>query len=261
MPGDAKKLVWISISIGAFILIVLLAAFFLFRPGPSGADTALGLSPQAAAKPENPPDYVVEAPSPSTAQESGRSGDVIIVYGDKPSLGSQPQNSAAPVVPPTPMAPSTEGSATTIRIAPAASVPAAVSPPAAPAEAAPPAAKKPAPTAAPAKTAPSTAKAAPSTAKTAAPAAKTTSSAVKPTSAASGAWIQAGSFQTRSRADELKAAFAARGIEAAITVKDIDGKSYYQVKAGPYASREEAKKWLPTIRAVPGASEGAFITN
>lgn len=81
-----------------------------------------------------------------------------------------------------------------------------------------------------------------------------------PAATTSNFWIQAGSFKVRESADSLKSSFAQKGMTATIIVKDIDGKSYYQVKVGPYTSREEAKKWLTTVRAVPGSSQEAFVT-
>jgi len=43
-------------------------------------------------------------------------------------------------------------------------------------------------------------------------------------------------------------------------MKEIGGRNYYQVKVGPYASSDEAKKWLSTVKAVRGASQDAFVT-
>ncbi|GAB6276797.1 MAG: hypothetical protein SAMD01599839_13370 [Rectinema sp.] len=47
---------------------------------------------------------------------------------------------------------------------------------------------------------------------------------------------------------------------AIIAMKEIGGRNYYQVKVGPYASSDEAKKWLLTVKAVHGASQDAFVT-
>lgn len=72
-------------------------------------------------------------------------------------------------------------------------------------------------------------------------------------------WIQAGSFSVKDNADALKTAFVNKSLPAVITVRDIDGKSRYIVKVGPYPSRAEANKWLSAAKSVKGA-EQAWIT-
>jgi DedD protein len=92
------------------------------------------------------------------------------------------------------------------------------------------------------------------------PAAKPISPAPTASSTSSGYWIQTGSFIQKSSADALKKGFEDNNFSARINVKDIDGKSYYQVRVGPYTSREEAQKSLGSVKAIPGASSGSFVT-
>jgi Sporulation related domain. len=73
-------------------------------------------------------------------------------------------------------------------------------------------------------------------------------------------WIQVGSFSEKGTADKLRKEFIDRDMNAIIAMKEIGGRTYYQVKVGPYASSEEAKKWLLTVKAVRGASQDAFVT-
>jgi len=47
---------------------------------------------------------------------------------------------------------------------------------------------------------------------------------------------------------------------AIIATKVIGSRNYYQVKVGPYASSSDAKKWIGTVKSVPGSSQDAFIT-
>ncbi len=94
-----------------------------------------------------------------------------------------------------------------------------------------------------------------------APAAKvtTTTKAPAPPPATGDYWIQAGSFSVKNNADALKSTMGGNGLPAVITVKDIDGKSRYSVRVGPYPSRAEATKWLTKVKSVKGA-EQAWIT-
>lgn len=239
MPGESKKFLWIALAACAFVLIVLAAAFFIFAPGKDGSDAVADFSIQAVPKADNPQDFLADSARDQAApQDSGRSGDIIIVYGDKPDLesGGDKGAAAAPAAtsaPPVQTAPAT--TPTTVK----------------------PVSSKPAPsttttTLKPASTA-TTIRVAP-----AAPAAQATPTA-QPASKAGSAWIQAGSFSARASADKVKAALSARGIESTVSAQDSKGKTVYKVKAGPYASRDEAKKWLPTVRAASGSPD-AFVT-
>jgi DedD protein len=72
-------------------------------------------------------------------------------------------------------------------------------------------------------------------------------------------WIQAASFTSRGRADELKEALAEKGIAALISVKDISGKSYYRIRVGPYSVKAEADDWLSRLKGFPGCAE-AYVS-
>ena len=69
-----------------------------------------------------------------------------------------------------------------------------------------------------------------------------------------------GSFSEKATADKLRGEFESRGMTSIIATKAIGGRNYYQVKVGPYANTAEAKKWIGTVKAVPGSSQDAFIT-
>jgi DedD protein len=72
-------------------------------------------------------------------------------------------------------------------------------------------------------------------------------------------WIQAAAFTSRGRADELKDALAAKGIASLISVKDIDGKSWYRVRVGPYSGKTEAEGWLGRLKGLQGCAE-AYVS-
>ncbi|PKL07407.1 MAG: hypothetical protein CVV51_14275 [Spirochaetae bacterium HGW-Spirochaetae-7] len=72
-------------------------------------------------------------------------------------------------------------------------------------------------------------------------------------------WIQAAAFTSRSRADDLQRELASKGLSTLITVKDLDGVTWYRVRIGPYPSEGEAKGWLENIRKVAGCAE-AYVS-
>ena len=230
MSAERKKLIWIGISACSFVLILSLAAFFLLTPKKGGAQAPATIGNSAPPKAQDPQDFLSAPPSaPSLEQPRNQDGGMIIVYGDKPSLpaaaaGAQrPADSATPSTAATPAAP-------------AASTKAAAE------------------------------KAALSAAKAAAPVAgQKTALAAKATSAspakakAAEYWIQAASFTSRGRADELKQGLAEKGIAALISVKDISGKSYYRVRIGPYSVKAEADDWLSRLKGLPGSAE-AYVS-
>lgn len=258
MPENSRKFLWIGLAAGVFVLAVAAAVFFVFSPGDLGkkSPATAGASEDYLALPPQPSDGTATGPTdPGAAQGSAQNGgDIIIVYGEdsaakqSPAPASSAPAAAAPAyTPSSSYAPSSSQSA-----APAPSPTPAPSPAPTPKAAAPVPAPAPAPAAV--KASPPPAPKAPAAKVTAAP---------KPSAApapGSGYWIQTGSFVQKSGADALKQGMEAQNLPVRINVKDIDGKSYYQVRVGPYSSREEASKWLGTVKAVPGASSGSFIT-
>lgn len=228
MSAEQKKLLWLSLSACAFVLALAVTGFFLFAPRKGGAAAPATIGNSAAPKSADPQDFLMTPPPvPSLEQPRNSAGDVVVVYGDKPT--------------------GLDASATN---APASGAAGASLPPAAPS----PASASPAP-AAPAPRAQATPAASP------APAAKPVAAAAKPPKKVrvDEYWIQAASFSSRGRADELKDALAAKGIASLISVKDIDGKSWYRVRIGPYSAKTEADGWLAKLKELPGCSE-AYVS-
>jgi len=236
MSDKTKKIVWLSVGISFFLLVVAGAAFLLFLPSPTNSATPFSLTGKSEPKSKTPQDYVANLPvSTMETTTTTKSGDIIIVYGNGDSTTTTIQ---APVPSSKPNTTSTQPAPVTTTIV-----------------VAPPAPKSIVTTTT---TVVKQQQASPPTSTTAKTTATTATTAAKPVS--SDYWIQAGSFSSKATADKLKEAFQERGMVAAITVKDINGKSYYQVKVGPYPSRDEAKKWIQTVKSVPGASAEAFVT-
>jgi DedD protein len=63
-------------------------------------------------------------------------------------------------------------------------------------------------------------------------------------------WIQAGSFQSRSGAEEANRLLSEKGFSGRLTTKQVEGSDYYRVRLGPYAKKEEAEKFLNWVKEV-----------
>jgi len=229
MSAEGKKLLWISIAAVVFVLLVLATGFWLLSPKKGGAQAPATIGNSAPPKAQDPQDYLsAPPPAPTLEQPRNQDGGMIIVYGDKPSLPAAAAGAQRPADSATPSAAAT---------------------PAAPAASTKDAAEKAAQSAA-------KAAAAPVAGQKTALAAKAMSAA--PAKAAE-YWIQAASFTSRGRADELKQGLAEKGIAALISVKDISGKSYYRVRIGPYSVKAEADDWLSRLKGLPGSAE-AYVS-
>jgi cell division septation protein DedD len=262
MAENTKKFLWLAGAVSLFALLVIGAAFLLFTPKKASSQVPFDLKGTAEPKQESPQDFLADAPADTgTTQTTSSSGDVIIVYGNNPDTKSsaapaeaqqKPASTTIVVAPPatpTTIKPASTPKAGSSTPKASAAVPAAktvVQPSANPAAKA--VVKAPAVPATPAATVPST----PAPAKPAAP---------KPVVqvAAGDYWIQAGSFSVKDNADALKSSLKEKALPTTISVRDTDGKSRYLVKIGPYTTREEAGKWLPSVKSVKGA-EKAWIT-
>lgn len=88
-----------------------------------------------------------------------------------------------------------------------------------------------------------------------------TKPAVQPTAPASGVqfWIQVGSFSAQQNAENVKKSLEEKGFKAVVQSVAADGKSLHKVKAGPFATKAEAEKQLPGIKAIKGL-EKSYIT-
>lgn len=255
MSAERKKLLWISISACVFVLLVLAVGFVLLAPKKGAAQAPAAIGNSAPPKAQDPQDYLSAPPtSPSLEQPKSQDGDVIVVYGDKPSLpaAAAPAEGSATAAPGQ-GEPTSSGTGLSAGSTPASDSGSAAD------KGATPAAKSPATGKASASSAAAGGAAAQSggakkgaAAKQSAPAAKTAAKSAPVR--VDEYWIQAGSFTSRGRADELKQGLAEKGMASLIAVKEISGKSYYRVRIGPYSSETEAKGWLEKIKVLEGCS-------
>lgn len=88
--------------------------------------------------------------------------------------------------------------------------------------------------------------------------------AVKPAQTAAPAsgvqfWIQVGSFSAQQNAENVKKSLEEKGFKAVVQSVAADGKSLHKVKAGPFATKAEAEKQLPGVKAIK-SFEKSYIT-
>ncbi len=269
MAGENRKFLWIALSLCVFVLILVAAGLLLFNPRGNTGDTPASAANTAAPKATDPQDFLVSPPPAPTDSSSGNkgSGDVIVVYGNQmeptsttvqksPALPSAASPTTLPARTATPA--TTTTTAAPVQFTPV--MPSPDSPIVAPdaRETTTTTVRKAAPKPAPKPAAKPAAKAVAKTSPkpVAAPVTKTAAAAED-----SIAWIQTGSFGARAGADSLRDAFTAAGISSVIMVKDIDGKSWYQVRVGPFSGKQQARDWLTRVKAVSGASKSSYVTS
>jgi DedD protein len=84
---------------------------------------------------------------------------------------------------------------------------------------------------------------------------KTTTPAAKPSTPAKTTkdyWVQTGAFTAKIRAEDSRELLASKGITSIIENSEINGKTWYRVRVGPYTSENEAKYWLALVKTIDG---------
>jgi cell division protein FtsN len=64
-------------------------------------------------------------------------------------------------------------------------------------------------------------------------------------------WIQTGSFSGKLNAEKARAKLAERYITAEIFTKTAKDATSYRVRVGPYTTKKEAEYWLGTVKEIP----------
>ncbi len=72
-------------------------------------------------------------------------------------------------------------------------------------------------------------------------------------------WVQAGSFSGRSYAENAQDIISSYKIESEIFTKEVNGKTMYRVRIGPYRTHTEADYWMTVIQSDP-LFKDAYIT-
>jgi DedD protein len=68
-------------------------------------------------------------------------------------------------------------------------------------------------------------------------------------------WVQTGAFSSKTNADGVKEKLATRGINSIIENRELEGKTWYRVRVGPYTSETEANYWLSLVRSIDGFAD------
>ena len=232
---EKKKLLLVTISVGIFLVLTFLAAIVLFEKRSADSDmmasrpasesgTTITVAP--------PPSYQLPQPAAETGgfYQSAPVDPVDLVRssGDVPGLQNAPEGTNRQGAD---FYVNSQGinTETVISVPKPSSAAVPVAAPAGKAAAAPkPAAAKPA---APAKAQPK-------------PAAQTKVN--------NDYWVQTGAFSTVAKAEGIKDTLASRGITSIIENRDIDGRTLFRVRVGPYTSQNEANYWLSLIKSING---------
>ncbi len=213
---EQRKILWIILSVGIFIALVLGVGLLWFYPKPSavkapeGAQVTEGEKFDAIEWVRKSEEYPgIESPKESPAQ---RGGDVVIVIGDSGSsmVQSKPieAQSAVPqktevIKKPEPLPPQ--------------------------------AVAKPQKT--PVEAAPKPEKAKPKLVRV------------------QEYWIQAGSYSNKFRAEEAKQQLAQKGLTGRVVSKLVNNQTYFRLRIGPYSDSKEAEKFLAWLKGVKGFEE------
>jgi DedD protein len=260
---DKKKLLLVAISVGIFLVIAIGAAILVFAPKTASPQATASypasgnreLPIQLPPVTLQPPSVVPEALPPNDAEPAAPDPvDIVRNSGDVPGLVPPPEtsvrqddfyvNGTAQTQAAQNSGEAAAGNETVINVPKPRSVAVPDAPPAGRAVPAPkPVVSAPKPAPVPA-------------AKPAAPAAKPVSKpAPQPTKLYNDYWVQAGAFSTVANAEGAKENLASKGITSIIENREVDGKTMFRVRIGPYTSQNEADYWLSLIKNIDGFND------
>jgi DedD protein len=271
---EKKKILLVAVSVGVFLVIIISASILIFTPKNTGLAAAParpvsvetvpvqpGFSPQG----NNPAGRVIPevVESPISHPASVDAADMVrnaagiqsiqippnataiqetnfYISGEKPSESYSVTN--------------TNGNSRVVINVPkpsTAAVPAYTAPPVKPVQNLP--AAKPAQVSAPVQKAQSVPAAKPAVTAVPAPAkpAATVKSTPQPKTY-NDYWVQTGAFSAKIRAEGMKDTLASKGITSIIENTEVDGKSLYRVRVGPYTSENEASYWAGLVKSIDG---------
>lgn len=284
---EQKKLVTVIISVGLVLILLTGLGYFVFAPRNADAyQLARGTRPTSreAKRPvsidagewarnenatpglspaENEPGAAganasdsnsADSPSAGSNTATSTSGNVIFIYGERPEsgVGSAELNTRddGTMVIDLSGAPRPNQKPNEISVKPAGEAKEARSSAAAqPAPAPAAAAARPAPAARPAAPRPAAPRPAAASARPASATAPARTSLVEQY------FVQAGAYSSKARADAVKAQLADRKIGAIVEVREIDSKTFFRVRVGPYNTKSEADYWLSLIKTLDGFGE------
>jgi len=72
-------------------------------------------------------------------------------------------------------------------------------------------------------------------------------------------WIQAGSYKSQSKAEELMKLLEGKGLASRVFSYNSKNDTFYRVRVGPYTNRGEADKFLGLVKQVQGL-EASYVS-
>jgi DedD protein len=232
MEKEQKKLLLVAVSVGVFLLVTITAAIAILTPKANTQETAFTTAqPYSSGRLQSATVGGSDSQQPApTAKETKvnqvessavdvKNNDHLTINIPKPTTAAVPDNQE------------TLTSARSV---------ATVAP-----------ASKPAPAVKPAASKSNAPAAKPAVSKsTSTPAAKP--SAPAKTKKTNDYWVQTGAFVAKVRAEDSKELLASKGITSIIENSEVNGKTWYRVRVGPYTSENEAKYWLALVKTIDG---------
>jgi DedD protein len=220
MEKEQKKLLLVAVSVGVFLLVTITAAIAILTPKANMQETAVTSQPYSSGRLQPATVGNSDIQPVSIAQETVNQNEgsmVDVIDNDRLTINIPKPTTAA--------VPDNQETLT-----PAKSV-ATVAPAAKPAAAAKSASSK-----------------------------STSTSAAKPaaspkTKTMNNYWVQTGAFTAKIRAEDSKELLASKGITSIIENSEVNGKTWYRVRVGPYTSENEAKYWLALVKTIDGFGE------
>jgi DedD protein len=217
MEKEQKKLLLVAVSVGVFLLVTITAAIAILAPKTNTQETAV-TSSQPYSSGRLQPATVGDTPV-VTQEPNPVDGSAIDVIDNDHLTINIPKPTTAAVPDSQETLPPARSVAT---VAPAA---------------------KPAPVAKPTPSKPA--------------ASKTTTPSSRPASPAKARttkdyWVQTGAFIAKVRAEDTKELLASKGITSIIENSEVNGKTWYRVRVGPYTSENEANYWLALVKTIDG---------
>jgi DedD protein len=248
MEREMKKLLWVAVSVGIFLVVIIGAAILILTPkGQTGDSGFTSSRPVPAGRPQpsnadpsemlrNSDNLMGIQPAPEVEiQETPRIVEVDTRNEDRVTINVRAPNTAA--------VPSTQTPA-----------------PAAPAAGSVQAAERSTTQTRPADQTRPAAQAAQQTQTSPAAQAAQTRPAAVPAAAANTRkrndyWVQTGAFTAVIRAENAKETLASKGITSIIENRHVDGTTWYRVRVGPYTTESEANYWLALVQSIDGFAE------
>jgi DedD protein len=262
---EKKKLLLVAVSVGIFLVIVISAAILIFTPKAPETETVVSANRPIAAGVSGtlPPQTPIQQMTPERTQPATvDAADMVRNTDGIQGIQSPPQATAVQenhfyINGETPsdayVVEKTDGSTATrvvinvpkpstaaVPDTPSGGTPTGGIPAASPARSAP---RQTAPVSRPA------ASVAPP--KTSAPAAARPA-AMPQTRTYNDYWVQTGAFSAKVRAEGAKETLSSKGIASIIENREVDGKTWYRVRVGPYTSENEASYWLALVKSIDG---------